>query len=150
MKLLSLISPFILFFISGCLKHKCSEPEKIPWIQYNDFKIESDTLAYLIINFQDCDGDIGEPSCNNKYNLKLDYLEVINGKDSLIPLAYPFYYCIRELENKSLPLKGEIWVKLSPLFRRPTGSDTFKYRAVLIDRAGHPSNTITTPPIIYR
>jgi len=136
--------------ISGCYSKKCAPEETIPVIAYKDFIVLGDS-ARLGITFEDCDGDIGlnewEKEPPYDYNLFLTYIEVKGGKDTIIALDPPFYFRIPYFKSENRPLKGEIWVSLSPLFYRPGGADTIKYRIYLKDRKLHSSNVVETPPI---
>lgn len=138
------ITFFLIFF--SCTKKKCSESESIPVIEYNNFVITGDS-AIITINFEDCNGDIGSSCKSNVFDLFLTYIEVENGKDTIIDVNPPLYYCLPPIDVASTPAKGTISVKISPLFYRPGGPDTIKYKVLLRDVAGNWSNAIITPPI---
>lgn len=138
---------------------------EIPEIHYKSFVLydTSDLLGnpgfagILTFSFVDGDGDIGlkQPDTliqgdSNYSNLFFTLFTMKNGNlvevDST-ELAFPLNYRIPYLEpvGKNLTLKGDIQTEfMYVLFQY----DTLLYQFYLTDRAGHQSNTESTPLII--
>lgn len=160
MKIFSLASMLLVIaLIIGCIK-----PPDYPVEPNISFKSLSkntmkqgqspnDDFLYLTINFTDGDGDIGNDAGDTltKFNI-----EITDTRDnSVIPYKAP----IVPLIGANNGISGEIELKLftscclysdgfRPCEAHPSiPADTLSYKVVLVDRAGHKSNVIETPPI---
>lgn len=160
MKIFSLASILlVIVLIIGCIK-----PPDYPVEPNISFKSLSkntmkqgqspnDDFLYLTINFTDGDGDIGNDAGDTltKFNI-----EITDTRDnSVIPYKAP----IVPLIGANNGISGEIELKLftscclysdgfRPCEAHPSiPADTLSYKVVLVDRAGHKSNVIETPPI---
>lgn len=142
----------------------CQKPRNypvIPAITYKNFIIIDSTSANLQINFTDGDGDIGYASdySNPPVNFYVEYLHDSAGHyvpalfsnnppDPVMgdTLAFPYHIPYITPTGKDKSLSGQIQVHITPTWYLP-GDKSIEYRIWLIDRAGHVSNRLTTPPI---
>lgn len=144
----------------------CKPPEKFSEVPHIEFvsidKVDNgtgkDDQAYLVIYFQDGDGDIGLSSADTTgafsmdstyyYNFFIDFYEKQNGEWVLINLPTPLHARVPYLSN-DVPesIEGEISI-LTYINNYFSPYDTVKLRCQLVDRALHQSNIIETPEII--
>ncbi|OFX89932.1 MAG: hypothetical protein A2W99_08790 [Bacteroidetes bacterium GWF2_33_16] len=143
----------IILFIS-C--EKVEEFSVVPKVKYKDFYLTSGiegmsiATGNLVFSFVDGDGDIGNFN-NPDENNDADSLNMFitgsykNGSDFI-----PFYtnslnlpYIEEGVYRKTV--KGDINIEIDLTIQTP---DTLMYSFYLIDRAGHKSNTETTPVLI--
>lgn len=148
---------------SSCLK-KESYPDT-PQIAFEGITVVFDTgriakQAYLVISFQDGDGNIGlypgdtnypyNKDGNYYYNYVISYYERQMGKFVEIPLDPPYSARIPYLTpgESGKAIKGIIVDTLTlnpmPVF------DTVKFLFFIYDRSLNKSNVDSTPPIILR
>ena len=135
----------------------CKKPKDFPLepqIKFVSFTPIGDS-ARLRIHFTDGNGDIGlteaDTSADYKYNLFLEYHELINNVWSQVNLLIPFYYRVPLLtQKKGEALEGEIEITIKPYYYNPSlnAADTIKYSIMLKDRALNESNIEYTPVII--
>jgi hypothetical protein len=153
-KLHILVFVLLVFFFASC--EKTEEYSDIPEIKYKEFYLKPGvpgmTIATgnLVFSFVDGDGDIGNFNNPDDEN-DSDSLNMFifgsyrNGGDFI-----PFY-----TNSLNLPfveggvyrktVKGDIKIEIDLTIQTP---DTLFYSFYMIDRAGHQSNTETTPVII--
>lgn len=156
--------PILLLLLVGCRPE--SEYPDEPIIEFKSFQASGDE-GVLIIGFTDGDGDIGlketdiyPPFDTSSFyfnNIFLTYEEKVNGawvagtdiNGDPIVFAYRIPYVTPEGQNKAL--KGEIKVRISPIFYNPNSvnSDTVRFHVKIFDRSLHESNEITTDEIIH-
>ena len=170
MKLFSRIAVIIIMatIFSSC--HKQPSYSIIPAITYKDFIVNSDSSAYIQINFTDGDGDIGYTTsdANPPYDFYL-----VNMQDSITSTGNK--YVIEWIPSQHDPIMGDtLYSGYNIPYITPTGKDkelsgqiqiqlakgnwnftingikSVEYRVWIIDRAGHVSNRITTPPIQFK
>jgi hypothetical protein len=148
--------------MSSC--RKANDFSDIPVISLKSLFLQKYTSGqdsiFLIIAFEDGDGDIGlnaedtlgkfklgEPAY---FNLVITYFEKVNGqyietKPSGETFSLRTPYLAPAGHNKAL--KGEISYRL-PINTSAKPNDTTRYEVFLYDRALHKSNVITTNDII--
>jgi len=153
-KLYILVAVLVIVFFVSC--EKTEEFSEIPEIKYKKFYltpgIDGMTIATgnLVFSFVDGDGDIGNFN-NPDDNNDADSLNMFifgsykNGGDFI-----PFY-----TNSLNLPfveggvyrktVQGDIKIEIDLTIQTP---DTLFYSFYMIDRAGHQSNTETTPILI--
>ena len=150
--------------ISSC--RKTETHSEIPEIEYMSFFF-TDTIdplgnygliGKLIFSFVDGDGDIGlkqppdsidsgDPEYSNLFFTMFDVQNGILVEIGDDELEFPLHYRIPYLEPQRMDksLTGEIEVVFTYLF---FNYDTIKYDFYITDRAGHESNTESTPTFI--
>ena len=150
---------FLLFIAAILVVVSCEKVEEysvVPHIKFKEFYLTSGsegmTIATgnLVFSFTDGDGDIGNFN-NPDENNNADSLNMFifgsykNGGDLI-----PFYtnslnlpYLEEGIYRKSI--KGDIKIEIDLTIQTP---DTLQYSFYLYDRAGHQSNTETTPILI--
>jgi hypothetical protein len=155
---------------AGILFSSCQPKDTIsivPAITFNSFTPYADS-AVLIINFQDGDGDIGHTPVTpgTPFDYWGEYLyqdsakSIAAGKPVFIPLYINkdtndpvfFNYHIPSITptGKDKELKGIIKVKLPLMWfnNQFIGyPNIVEYKVWILDRAGHKSNVIYTPPV---
>lgn len=156
--------PLLLLLLAGCRPE--SEYPDEPVIEFKSFEVTGDE-GVLIIGFTDGDGDIGlkesdiyPPFDTSSFyfnNIFLNYEEKVNGawvagtdiNGDPIVFAFRVPYVTPEGQNKAL--KGEIKVRISPIFYNPNSvnSDTVRFKVKLYDRTLHESNEIITDEIVH-
>lgn len=144
---------------TSCSREVCDG--EIPALGYSTATliVQSDTTLFdtllLTFTFKDCDGDIGladsdttgdfSPDSYYHYNFYLDYYEFRD--TGFVKVYFPgggYRYRIPVLssEGRYPDIEGEIDVKVA---MEPIIGDTFRFEAVLFDRALNSSNSVTTP-----
>jgi len=146
----------IIILLISC--EKAEEFSIVPEIKYKDFYLTpgepgaSIATGKLVFSFIDGDGDIG--------NFHKDTTLIDHNADSLNMFIQGFYksggdfisynntainlpYLEKGIYRKTI--KGEIEISLYLTILTP---DTLMYSFYLVDRAGHQSNTETTPELI--
>lgn len=153
-KLYIVVVVLLVIFFASC--EKTEEYSEIPEINYKDFYLTSGVegmsiaTANLVFSFVDGDGDIGNFNNPDDEN-DSDSLNMFifgsyrNGSDFV-----PFY-----TNSLNLPfveggvyrksIQGDIKIEIDLTIQTP---DTLFYSFYMIDRAGHQSNTETTPVLI--
>lgn len=115
------------------------------------------TDGSMYITFTDGDGDLGKTSNNDVVNI--NSIIIRNTKNNLIDTANIPYI---PKKGTTDAISGKIEVKIYNstlgggfideadllLLQKPL--DTLIYEVFIKDRAGHVSNTVTTPPLIVR
>ncbi len=143
----------LVVMLPSCLPRE-SFPEE-PILTYKSFDLYSDS-ASVTVSFTDGDGDIGlgpsdlAPPYDTGsvwyFNLFLEYQELHNGEWVTPTLLLPFNYRIPRItptgQNKAL--EGDISVAVKPWPIAPAPFDTVRFSVVLVDRALHVSNSVTT------
>jgi hypothetical protein len=167
MKLFSRIGIIIIIAAILYSCHKQVNYSIIPAITYKNFIINSDSSADIQINFTDGDGDIGylTSDANPPYDFYLVPL-----RDSIPPSGITYY--VIEYATPPTPILGDtVGSGYNIPYITPTGKDkelsgqiqihldaatwkgvipsttSVEFRVWIIDRAGHVSNRILTPPI---
>ncbi len=171
MKIIRYIAPALL---ATALFSACQPKDNIsiiPAITYQSFTPYADS-AVLEINFQDGDGDIGYATndASAPFNFWGEYLYQDSAKstaagypvfsafyDPLVkqPLTNDTVYFLYHIPNitptgKDKALKGIIKVVLpAPWFinQYTNYPNVIEYKVWIVDRAGHLSNAIYTPPV---
>lgn len=159
---ITIVSLAILLGISSC--YKTPEYPIIPFIEFNSFTVSGiytiGTVENLRIDFTDGDGDLGLLSNNDTVNINSLVVSCVN---------YPTLKYISSIpripsKGTSKGISGTIDIKLNSLisdlgcslgfdslgttFKVPT--DTLFFNVFIKDRAGHQSNTITTPGLVIQ
>lgn len=153
-KLYILVVVFIIVFFTSC--EKVEEFSDTPKIKFKDFNItpgiEGMTIGTgnLTFTFVDGDGDIGNfnnPEENNDADsLNMFIFGTYKEGDDFIPFysnSLNLPYIEEGVYRKTI--EGEIKIEIDLTIFTP---DTLIYSFYLIDRAGHQSNTETTPVLI--
>lgn len=173
---------FLLFLALVLGMFACKKKEvypAIPSIQYEEsFFYQNaegvDTAMILVFSFKDGDGDLGLDGkdtlapfnavldANGKnlnpyyYNLKIDYLEKINGNFQYVTLPfssdtlrYSFRFENITPEGRHKAIRGNIEIRISPS-PFPNPSDTVMYQFYIYDRALNKSNTAVSIPLVWR
>ena len=146
-----------MFALASCKKDDCDDP--VPSLTYNSFQIVGDS-ATLIHNFVDCDGDIGLANTDTLppfnyggdyyYNLKVDLLIWEDNKwveadvdgegfNNRIPP-------INE-ETQEETIEGKVKYNMALQWLR-FGSDSIRFRSVLVDRALNESTPAISKTIV--
>jgi len=144
----------------------CRHPEKfseVPSIRFVSLdKVDDgsgkDNQAYLVVHFQDGDGDIGLDDGDTTgvfaidsafyYNFFIDFYEKQEGEWVLVELPTPLHSRVPYLSD-AVPesIEGDISI-LTYVNNFFSPYDTIKLKCRLVDRALHVSNEIETPEII--
>lgn len=127
------------FWLSGCKKDKpvYSETPELTFVSVSSTSVSSSDSLTFVISYQDGDGDLGEntPDARNLYLT-----------DSRIGTAYQ--YRISELApQSSVIIKGTLSVILPHAGLLGAGPESATFSVYVIDRAGHTSNTVTSPTV---
>ena len=159
-----IIIAFLLFLA------QCKKPPQFPiepqikFIDFTTFDTSLSTPEYLIykkgvlhFSFTDGDADLGidiDTLTDSTYhNLFINYYEIQNGDTVKIEFENGMTYnsIIPNLTPEN-PTGNGIEGEISDTLIIFTGSpfDTIMYEAWIVDRAGHTSNTITTPLIVRK
>lgn len=138
--LLSLLV-FAAFFFSACKKDKPVYSE-IPEISFVSVS-SSSVSAYgqpltFVISYEDGDGDLGENS-SDAHNLYLT--------DNRFGITYPYRISQLAPSSSSLIIKGQLNVILDNAGITGTSSQSATFSIYVVDRAGHTSNTVTSPTV---
>ncbi|HTA83975.1 MAG TPA: hypothetical protein VK783_13615 [Bacteroidia bacterium] len=157
--------------VAACLS-SCMKKENypiVPAITYQNFIVNADNSADLQINFTDGDGDIGyqEGTSNIPPNFYMEFLEDTSGTGVFIPLiistgtpdavmgdtvfySYNIPYITPAGKDKELSGQIQIALGAGQWYLQAPGKPqrNYKYVVWIIDRAGHKSNRITTPPVL--
>ena len=126
-------------FIFGCSKDKpvYSETPEITFVSVSSTNVNSSDPLTFIISYQDGDGDLGENS-PDAHNLYLT--------DNRIGTAYQ--YRISQLApNSSVIIKGQLSIILENAGLLGAAPENVVYSVYVVDRAGHSSNTVTSPTV---
>lgn len=100
-----------------------------------------DTLQ-ILLEYEDGDGDLGNVDPDIPGLVVKDARLLVPDSFHLQPLAPP---------SAQVSIRGELLVRLPQLFLLGNGqTETTRFRVKLLDRAGHESNEIETPPITIR
>lgn len=147
-----------------------------PVIKYLDFEKIFNTTdsiydrGILKFEFTDGDGDLGlaksdtfppyNPGSKYYYNLIIDYYEVRNGVETLVPLTfyndetgeYDTIYLSARIpvltpKGSNKAISGDIYDTLF-MYNYFSDFDTLFFKFRIVDRALHESNTETTPYIV--
>ncbi len=137
--------------LSSCTKKSCNED--IPTIKFYRFDQFDDKTAKLIINFTDCNGDIGLNQADSiepyRYNFFMEYFEKQNGTWANINPVIPYYYRIPILYNGSDDsVEGDIEISMASYYNPYSDYDTIKFQIHIMDRALNKSNIVETSEII--
>jgi hypothetical protein len=161
---MKLLYGIALFFIGSLVFSSCSKQESfsnIPAITFNSFTLTGNNSAILAVNFTDGDGDIGYvgDAENAQPDFFIEYYTATNGifyKDTVSnrpgvfsPVIDPYTIPDVTPAGKNKALVGVIKINIQQLIPPgfPMSGDTLEFNVWLLDRAGHKSNVITTPPI---
>lgn len=100
--------------------------------------VELRDSIYMRISFYDADGDLGE-NLTNENNLFV--------VDTRLNLAHEFRISQLVPGGAAVPIQGELEWTLPGVYRldENLASEEVVYEIYLVDRAGHQSNTLTTP-----
>jgi hypothetical protein len=146
---------------SSCLKK--DNYSNIPAILFKSFVVNSDGSATLQVTFTDGDGDIGSQSTTNaptdfyievlKDSVNTYKPQLIEGQNNSVMgdtlfVGYSVPYITPSGTDKEL--SGDIQVALGAgagTWYLAADGSYYEYRIWLIDRAGHVSNRILTPPV---
>ena len=145
-----------LIFVFSISCEKADEYSIIPEIKYKNFYLspgyEGMTIATgnLVFTFIDGDGDIGNFNSPNEETDADSVNMFISGSFKDGGDFTPFYtnslnlpYLEGGIYKKSI--KGEIKIEIDLTILTP---DTLIYTFYIVDRAGHESNTVSTPVLI--
>ncbi len=148
MKFTLKITPFfkislILLLVMGCLSPPdYPETPKIKFISVSSNMVIGEVEdVSTTFSFTDGDGDIGYPG---NLEPKPSNVFVTDSRDDNI-IEFSTDYFTPEGNIKAI--SGEITINISPFCLVKPGIDTLFYTIQLQDRAGHWSNSITTPII---
>ncbi|MDI9340202.1 MAG: hypothetical protein QM534_06480 [Sediminibacterium sp.] len=152
---------FLAVIVSGtsCVKKQSVDP--VPVISFKSFEpYQKGVNAYLMIGFEDGDGDLLMSKENTQNSLFIRYLyKDVNG--NFVPVLTPnasnpnkndtltFNYIVkRDTEDKysGKSIKGDILIDVRGYVRQ--GDKSFKYKISLLDQKGNKSNEIETPEFI--
>lgn len=134
---------FLTLLLSSCTK---DEPllDIVPKITLKEVTpttvVQFTDSINFVIEYEDGDGDIG---FWNPDSLALSVLDQ--------RLASPDYFYVRPLtpDSNALAITGTIRIAIRNTFLLGNGdSETTRYELKLKDRAGHWSNTVTTPEVV--
>lgn len=172
---------FLLLILAGFLADACRKIEQYPpepWIEFKDFeKILDTTLdvynqGILKFKFTDGDGNIGldegdtfppfNPGSRYYYNLIIDYYEIRNGIETLVPLV-TYNSATQEYDTISLsarvpllipkeikkPISGDIYDTLF-IYNFNSTFDTLLLKFRLVDRELNESNEASTGIIVRK
>jgi len=124
-----------------------------PAITFVRFAQPGDSLQ-VTVHFTDGDGDLGVPEENPTPNMYFYFYHrnpagqwvPTEGPDPLAVDTFIYPYRVPELPtSQKKVMEGEITVTMEKMF---LPHDTLRMDIRLYDRAGHPSNKITTPELI--
>lgn len=168
----TIIKILIIFIIPGLIITSCRDKEEypiVPALKYENFiKLVHpdgyDTLGILLVSYTDGDGDLGISQFDTaSYNFFVDYYVMDNGvlEPGTIYNSITGEFDTINFNNRFGPLapddyvgwiKGEIEDTIKPLFdpRSTKEYDTIQFRVHMVDRAGHRSDTISTPLIVVK
>lgn len=151
-----LISIFLVsVFCFSCVKKQSTDPK--PLIEYKDFqawKMNGSDTAFMVIGYQDGDGDIFRDNNVNGPNLvgTFYYLNSATNKFTAVKdiitndtmritqtILQP-----RDGNYKGKSVRGEMFIPWNP-FRTGDSVKVFKYTLFVVDESGNKSNVITTP-----
>lgn len=172
---------FLLFFALVMGLFACKKKEVYPATPSIEYKAAFfyqnaegvDTAMILVFSFKDGDGDLGLDGedtlapfnaivdVNGKnlnpyyYNLKVDYLEKINGIFQFVTLPFSsdtlrYSYRFENItpEGRHKAIRGDIEIRIGPS-PFPNPSDTVMYKFYIYDRALNKSNTAMTVPLVW-
>jgi hypothetical protein len=155
MRVLTLI--FLLsFFCFSCVKKQSSDP--VPVIEYKDFKawkINGSDTAYLVIGYEDGDGDIFRDASTHGPNLVGTFYYLNSATNKFTPIfdiitqdtariTQTVLQPNPDASYKGKAVRGEMYLPWNP-FRSGDSVKVFKYTLFIVDEAGNKSNVITTP-----
>jgi hypothetical protein len=168
----TIIKIFLFLVFTGFIFNSCREKEEypiVPDLKFLEFtKLVHpdgyDTLGILLLSYTDGDGDLGISQFDTTtYNFFVDYYVMDDGVlgPGLIFNNQTGRFDTINFNNRFGPLapddydgwiKGTIEDTIKPLFdpRSTKEYDTIQFRIHMIDRAGHSSDTVTTPMIIVK
>lgn len=146
---------FVILF-GACVKKQTTNP--VPVIAFKEFApYERGFNAYLLLGFEDGDGDLLMSKETTQNSLFIKYLyKDANG--NFVPILTPNasnpnqldtfminYIVKRDTEDKytGKSIKGDILIDMRGYVRQ--GDKTFKYKIFLRDEKGNKSNTVETP-----
>ena len=134
-----LILFFWIFLFSSCSKDApvYSEVPEITFVSVSSTNVNSNDPLTFVISYQDGDGDLGEnsPGARNLF--------LIDNR-----IGTPYEYRISELSpSTSIIIKGTLSVKLDHVNLLGAGPENVTYSLYVVDRAGHRSNTVTSPSV---
>lgn len=131
--------------------------DPVPLIEYKDFKawkVAGSDTAYMVIGYEDGDGDIFRDNNVNGPNLvgTFYYLnsatnQFTSVKDIITNDTMRITQTILQPVDgnyKGKAVKGEMFIPWNP-FRTGDSVKVFKYTLYIVDEAGNKSNVITTP-----
>ena len=96
----------------------------------------------ITFKYLDGDGDLGENNANVK-NLFIT--------DNRIAVTYSYRISQLSPDNATIPIQGTLETKIDNAVINGTAVEqTLTYSIYIVDRAGHKSNVITTPPVMIR
>ncbi|MBK5284173.1 MAG: hypothetical protein JJE25_02130 [Bacteroidia bacterium] len=132
-----LVTAYVL--ISSCKKDKpiYNETPEITFVSVSSTNVSSyDPLTFTIL-YQDGDGDLGE-NTDGIHNLFLT--------DSRFGI--PYQYRIKELSPQTpVIIKGTLTITLNNAKLTGSGTEYAVFSIYVVDRAGHTSNSVTSPTI---
>lgn len=168
----TIIKIVIILIIPSIFLASCRQKEEypiVPDLEFKSFlKLEHpdgyDTLGVMVVSYTDGDGDLGIYQYDTtSYNFFVDYYVMNNGvlEPGTIYNNQTGQFDTINFNNRFGPLapedysgwiKGEIEDTIKPLFdpRSTKAYDTVQFRVHMIDRAGHSSDTVSTPLIIVK
>ena len=125
----------------------CKKEEEVPiaptiqFVSINATEVEQfDNNVSITFNFEDWQGDLGEPD-PDAYSLSVKDSRLVNADWYHIPPMTP--------ELQELHIKGAYTVNLTSLFLLGNGSqESVHFTLQLHDRAGNLSNEIMTPEVL--
>jgi hypothetical protein len=129
-------------FLSSCKKEEISI-QRIPSIQFSSINsmefISFNDSVILEISYKDDDGDIGYENAD---------LPSIFVKDNRLS-EFDSYYCPPlSPTNSNVPIKGNLRIKLPPLFLLGnTSKETTFFEIYIVDRANNKSNIVFSPEV---
>lgn len=138
--------------VSSCTKRSCDND--VPAIVFSNFTQFSDNSAKLILNFKDCNGDIGLSQADTvdpfQFNLFMELFELQNGEWIKQTPLIPFYYRIPELTERGEEdvIEGDIEITMPSYFNPNSSYDTLRFEVFVMDKALNQSNTVVTRDII--
>lgn len=145
---IALISAAVVLMAASCMK---PEPFPIePVIKYKDFIQHGSDSASLIFTFTDGDGDLGSTSNDSVSKaIFLTYFEKRNDQwqEIQLPLAFSYNIPVLTPTGRNKAIEGEIEVKLLYYYDPFSDFEAYRYNIYIVDRAGHKSNVIETPPL---
>ena len=165
-KILTYTLIFIALACGSCIK-KPTYPSK-PVIAYKDFlrygNISNPDSVELVVSFTDNEGDVGLGQTDVQGiftigNIYMDYYfwdatgtghwSTVDDPMTSVVDTFKIAYRVPQVlpdGDSNEPMKGLIFVKQKPFIKV---FDKIMYVVYLYDKAGHKSDTIHTPPIIF-